>query len=374
MNKKFHLWEFYNSQKVSVDLSEQSRDNFARLVKGNISKIAYKSKITPSRMYDYFINKKTPIPLDKLMNISKLLSINLYDIEKEILSYKQKLVPIKNSIFNPILPLKISPYFTSIVSNLFFDGSLPRDGKGAYYNQKRKTIMDLFTKKLEKVFGDIQFSVKKDHRGVLKCRFPRIAGEISKEIYEVKTFHGDFARLSKRILSLNKENKTAFLTSAILDEGSIAYDGHIIFGVNNKLLCEDMLNLSKDLGLSVSELKNKKHSNFYYFHIKSLKKLLQLVETLSEDFPLISLDYKLERLKKALEIKEQNYKYTKDFSDKRKDMILKELFKKSQTINQLASKLLIPPRTIRRYMYYLIMVNKIERVKLGNEYLYFLKS
>lgn len=370
MKESFHLWESYIPEKITVDLSQKSKENFAKLLGKETYKTANKLKITPPRIYDYFFTQSSQIPLDRLLNISRLFNINPKELEKEIISYKHKLVPIKNSIFNPILPIRVSPYFTAVVSHLFFDGSLPNDGKGTYYNQKRKIPMDLFTKKLREVFGDIQYSVVKDHKGILKCRFPRIAGEICRKIYQVKTFHGNIARIPKTIFDLNKDNRSAFFISAIFDEGSIAYDGHIIFGVNNRLLCEDLRRLGEGLGLDISDVKEKKSSNFYYFHIKSIKEFYKFVKKFSAKYPLISLDYKLERLKKSLVIKHQKFKYTKTFADKRKNLVLNEILKERKTINQLASKLLIPPRTIRRYMYDLIEKNKIARVKIGTEYYY----
>jgi len=370
MKQEFHLWESFNPERITVDISKNLKEKFKTLIGKNIYKVANNLNITPARIYDYFFTKSAQIPLDRLMRISIFFNIRLNDMEKEIISYKHKLVPIKNSIFNPILPIKITPYFTSIVSHLFFDGSLPMDGKGTFYNQKRKDSMELFTEKLTNVFGDIQYSIIKDHRGVLKCRFPRIAGEICKNIYEIDSFNGNIARISNKIFSLDKNNHGAFFIPAILDEGSVAYDGHIIFGINNKLLCEDIRLLGMGLNLDITKVKEKKNSKFYYFHIKSIKKFYDFVEGFSNKYPLISLNHKFERLKKALEIKNQEFKYTKDFSDKRKDLVLKELSRQKKTINQLASKLLIPPRTIRRYMYAFIDKKIIKRVRIGTEYYY----
>jgi len=64
-------------------------------------------------------------------------------VEKNILIYRQLSAPLKNSVKTPKIPINISPYLTSIVSNLFFDGSMPKDGKGAYYNQKNEQINDI---------------------------------------------------------------------------------------------------------------------------------------------------------------------------------------------------------------------------------------
>ncbi len=324
-------------------------------------------------MYSYFINGDSPIPLDRLIKVANFLSISLGEVENNIVSYKQKLVPNKNSVFNPKLPIKDSPYLASLVSHLFFDGSLPRDGKGAYYNQKKESIMKLFIEQLKEVFGDVQNKTVVDHRGVLKCRFPQLVGEICKNLYGVKTFHGDFGRIPKKLFKLPKDYRLAFLVSAILDEGSIAYDGHIIFGINNKDLCNDMRALGKGLGLEISELKRKKETSFFYFHIKSLDKLLKMVEGLEKDYPLITLDYKLHRLKKSLEIKAQKFKYTANFAIERMEKVLIELTPKGRTINYLANQLVMPPRTIRRYMYRLMKEGKIKRTKSGNEYIYLLK-
>jgi hypothetical protein len=370
MKKSFHLWESYIPEKTTVGLSKRSKKEFATLIGKDIYKIANKLKITPARIYDYFFTQSSQVPLDKLLKISIFFNISLEELEKEIISYKHKLVPIKNSVFNPILPIKISPYFTSITSHLFFDGSLPNDGKGAYYNQKRDKPMELFTKKLQIVFGDIRYFVTKDHRNVFKCRFPRIVGEICKKIYKVDTFHGNIARVPQLIFNLTKDDKSAFFLSAILDEGSIAYDGQIIFGVNNKILCEDVRKLGLEIGLDITKVKEKLQPRFYYFHIKSIEEFYKFVKKFSIKYPLISLDYKFKRLEKSLEIKNQKFEYTKLFSDTRKKIVLKELSNNSKTINQLASKLLIPPRTLRRYMYNFIDKNKVTRIKKGTEYYY----
>jgi hypothetical protein len=91
-------------------------------------------------------------------------------------------------------------------------------------------------------------------------------------------------------------------------------------------------------------------------------------------YPLISLRYKEDRLIKALEIKDQKFFYTEEFSDKRKELVIQRLNKKGHTINQLSQILLIPPRTLRRYMYRLMKENKVKREKVGNQFLYNLKT
>ena len=247
---------------------------------------------------------------------------------------------------------------------------MPKDGKGTYYNQKNEVIMNDFILKLKMVFGNVKYFLTKDHHGVLKCRVPRLIGEICKSIYKINSFGTFDSRISKFIFSLSRDHQISFVITAILDEGSIAYDGTIMFGVTNKEMCEDVRKLCLQIGLNASDLKNKKNSDFYYFHIKSIGEFYKLIKQFSKKYPLISLRNKMERLSKALEIKNQKFYYTKNFAEKRKNLILIDL-KKERTINQLSSKHLIPPRTIRRYMYCFMKEGIVNRRKRGNQYYYF---
>ncbi len=371
---KIHLWESYNPKKISVDINQDFKEELSKNIKNNVYGFAKKLNITPARLYDYFIYQNSPIPLIILINLCKLHNVSIIEMEKNITMYKQMSVPNKNAIRNPKLPIRSTPYFTSIIAHLFFDGSVPRDGKGTYYNQKNKLIMKDFINKAREVFGDIQYSIKKDHRMVLKCRFPRIVGEICKQVYEISSFGTFDARVSDKLFKLSKEHKIAFILTAILDEGSIAYDGTMMFGVNNPKLCNDVRRLCSEIGLKTNKIRNKKKSNYYYFHIKSINRFFNIANKFSKKYPLISLRHKEERLKKSLEIKKQKSYHTKEFADKRKELILLELKKFECSISYLANKFLFPPRSIRRYMYAWIKDNKISRKKVGSEYIYFIRG
>jgi len=367
---EFHLWECYNPEKISVELNEEYSKKIKKLVKNKVSFVAKSLKIEPARLYDYFIYHSLPIPLHVLLNLSKMFNLCLEDIEKSIVLYKQLYVPLKNSVRRPKLPIEIHPYLTSIVANLFFDGSVPKDGRGTYYNQKNQEIMDDFLGKIKFIFGNVYYSCKLDHRGVLKCRIPRIIGEICRTLYSIKNFGTFDARIPKLVFDLNHENKAAFVLSGIVDEGSIAYDGSIIFGVSNNLLCTDFKNLCNEIGLETTNIKQKKGGDHFYLYIKSQKKLLEILETLHKIYPFISLGPKAERLKKALEIKNQKKIYGVAFGRERRDLILLEIQKKDCSVNYLSHNLLVPPRTIRRYMYHFIKEKKVSRTKTGNEFLY----
>jgi hypothetical protein len=372
---EFHIWDFLNKDfQITTNLSKKMNERMGGLIKDRISEISNKLKIPPARLYEYFVYNSHEIPLDTLHKLSRILNLPLLDIEKSIITYKQKHVPEKNSIKNPNLPIKVDPYFTSLVANLFFDGSVPENGKGTYYNQKNEKIMSDFIKKVNNIFGDVNYSLRKDHRGVLSCRLPRLIGEICGEIYQVESFGTFDAEIPKILLSLNNEHKIAFILTAIIDEGSIAYDGSIIFGVSNKVLAEGVNNLCQEIGLKTGGIKTKKNSQHYYFYINSKQELSKVINIFSKKYPFISLNYKKDRLEKALQIKGINSEHTSKFFKYRVAKVTKKLKKKPCTINELSNKLTLPPRTLRRYMYKLIKKGDVRRKKVGSEYLYYLEN
>lgn len=368
---KIHLWNCYNPFRISVDIKEDMKDKITTAVRGDMYRIADKLKITPARLYDYFVYRTLPIPLDFLLKLSGFLGISKEELERNITMYKQKLVPIKNSVKNPKFPLEINPYLTSIVAHLFFDGSVPADGKGTYYHQKNKEIMDNFVKKINYVFGEVFYFLKLDYKGVLKCRMPRIIGEICKYLYKIKSFGSFDARVPKKIFNLNKEHKKAFVLTAIIDEGSITYCGQIMFGVCNRLLCEDVKRLCNSLGLKTTKVTRKSKTSYYYFYINSKKELLEIANSMSKKYPFISLNYKGERLSHYFKTKKYPGLRTKEGGDLRKKNILKAIHKNPKSANQLSIELLIPPKSLRRHLKFLVNKGKAKSIKKGHEHIYF---
>lgn len=367
---EIHIYNLLNVP-IAVDIKDSLKNEIGAVIQRQISSLARELKIKPTRLYEYFIWKKSLIPIKILFNISTKLNIPKQKVEKNISKYRQLSAPLKNSISSPKLPIQVNPYLTAIVSHLFFDGSMPKDGKGAYYNQKNEQIMNDFIKKIKHIFGEVSYSLRLDHRKVLKCRIPRLIGEICKYIYDVNSFGSFDSKIPQKIFNLNNEHKIAFVLTAIIDEGSIAYDGSIQFGVSNKKMMEDFQKLCNKIGLETKPIRKTKSGKHYYTYITSLKKLQKILNSFNKKYPLISLRYKEERLKKVLEIKKQKFYNTKNFADKRISLILDDLKKKGVSVNYLADRFLIPPRTIRRYMYKLMKEKKVFRKKIRNEYIYF---
>jgi len=358
---------------MSVDITDDLKREINNKINTDVYEIASQLKINPTRLYEYFIWRKSTIPLNILMKISEKFNISKERLHKNIVIYKQRHAPATNSIRNPKIPIEISPYMTSIVSHLFFDGSVPRDGKGTYYNQKNEKIMDDFIKKLNSVFGDVSYSLKIDHKGVLKCRMPRLIGEICRNVYGITTSFGTFdARVPKKIFKMDDDHKQAFVLSAIIDEGSITYDGDIMFGVSNKWMCEDVKMLCNQIGLETSTVNKKIRKKYYYFRIKSKDGLLKIIDSLSAVCPLISLGYKEERLRHHFKTKKVPGLRTKKGADQRRKSILELIENEPRTANQLSVELIIPCRSVKRHLKYLMKKNIIKRKKAKhNNYIYF---
>jgi len=362
-----HLQDFLNmpNARISVQLKKEAKDKIKYKIKDRIGLLSKEFNITPARLYEYFLWQKSEIPLETLYLVASRFNLHK-DIEKDVIYYKQLHVPSKISIKNPKLPIEITPYFTSFIANLFFDGSVPEDGKGTYYNQKNEDIMDDFINKVKIIFGDTSYTIRKDHRGVLNCRLPRLIGEMSKYIYQVKDFGTFKARIPEQIFNLSIEHKQAFVLTGLIDEGSISFDGSIIFGVSNfEMLC-DFRKLCQDIGLNTTEVKNKKNSNHYYIYIKSKEELLKIIELINSQYPLINLRFKEKRLIDAIKIA----KSVKPSDNLEKDILL-ELDKRC-SVNYLSLKFIVNPRTIRYNLYKLIKKNKVRRERIGNEFIYFL--
>ena len=112
----------------------------------------------------------------------------------------------------------------------------------------------------------------------------------------------------------------------ILYERSITYGWDIQFGVSNKRMMEDFKKLCGEVSLETTKIKEGKRGRCH-FYIKNLKKFNNIYNLVNKKYPLIFLDYKEKRLKKAIEIKNQKFLYTKEFADERKKAILKEIKK-----------------------------------------------
>ena len=102
---KYHLWDAYNPNKISVDLRREYKDKIKKFIKGDIYRISSEIKVPPARLYAYFLYQESLIPLSILIRICNRFKMSLIEMERNIILYKQMFVPIKNSIKDPRLPI-----------------------------------------------------------------------------------------------------------------------------------------------------------------------------------------------------------------------------------------------------------------------------
>lgn len=332
--------------------------------KGNV-------KASFARWFNWFKYNNINIPLWAAMGFCELTNISLVEMEKNIISYKQKLTPNRVSVKSPILPIEFNPTLVSLASHFCFDGSLPKDGKGAYYSQKNMKQVNNFIDKVKRCFGDTYVTIGRDGKGIPKIRLPRFVGEFCKYICNFDNF-GTFDSKIPSNLMKSKEFKLAILISAIVDEGHLQ-DNYIQFKLSNKKLIKDIEFICHSLSYKCSKInrrERKGYPNSYYFYMKSIKKFYQDYLNFNKKFPLISLTFKTKKLQ--FFISTANYPKgasTINSAKSRKEIIINCL-KKSKTSYEIAEETSINPRSVRRLLFMLLKEGKIKRVKTNHFYYY----
>jgi len=382
MKWKYHLWEFYPNaiydfqvklsgsfKKKLIENSCKNKAEFIRRV--NNSKYASAGgNASYSRWFNWFRYNDVNIPLWASMAMTELAGISLDELEKEIIFYKQKLTPNRVCVTDPILPIEFTPEFVSLASHFCFDGSLPKDGKGAYYSQKNDTQVELFIGKIQLCFGKTYYKKRRGKKRIWSIRYPRFIGETCKNVCEFSTFDSITAKIPAKIFDLGKKFRLAFLISAIVDEGGIGTE-YIQLLLKNKVLIEGLHKICLELGYSCSIIRNKKNKEgVYYFYLKSVSSLYKDVCELSETNPLISFGFKTKDIEFILE--NQSFpvgKSTLVNAKKRKIRILGKLIK-PKSVKELALELKINARSMRRLLLKLTNQGRIYRIKKGHSYLY----
>jgi len=354
MKRKFHVWEFYPnaiydfqirlSDTFKDKLIERSCKNKAEFIREiNNSKYAgVRAHASYSRWFNWF---------------------RYNDV------YKQKLTPNRVSVTNPILPIEFTPELVSLAAHFCFDGSLPKDGKGAFYSQKNDSQTELFIKKIKFCFGEAYYTKRRDKKGVWNVRFPRFTGEICKNVCGFTTFSSFDVRIPANLFKIDNF-KLAVLVSAIVDEGGVGTE-YIQLLLKNKGLIEDLHRICLGFGYSCSVIQNKKNEGeVYYFYIKSVSKLFKDVCDVSKKHPLISFGFKTKDVRFILESRFfQHGKSTLIAVKKRKIRLISTLTK-PKSVRELALELRINARSLRRILLNLTKQGKLKRVKRGYSYLY----
>jgi len=153
----------------------------------------------------------------------------LNELEKNVVAYRSW-----NgwNVINPILPIKESPGFYSVVFHMIGDGNASTR-HSPYYANKCKELIDEFINDLQ-IFGNVETKLKIREDDLTYVRFPKAITDILSHLLKVK-----FVRtndLPKRIFKASVECKIEAIKAFIDDEGCVSTSFCIIQKSKNILL------------------------------------------------------------------------------------------------------------------------------------------
>ena len=223
---EWHVWDFSDNIMVCLDskcrelLYEKlievckTRIEIARRLKSN------KETIRRSLCLGHRNNRIAYISMKLIKNIIKnfgeqLGNEFLESLEKNIVFYRSW-----NgwNVKNPVLPIKESPMFYSVVFHLIGDGNASVR-HSPFYSNKCEELLNEFKNNLQ-FFGDVETKTIIREDGVVKVYFPKAISDILSYVLKI-----NFTRpqnLPERIFQASNECKIAAIRAFIDDEGSIS--------------------------------------------------------------------------------------------------------------------------------------------------------
>jgi hypothetical protein len=374
-SNKINIWDLGDRINIKVNVSfidfinEKIKEKYK--TKRNIHKELIKYYKIPFSVFRDRMKKgyKYFIDLEILLNLCKILNISLDKLQSNILAYKTR--GGYNSIRDPILPIKITPIFDMLIAHFIGDGFVvdPKRRRKIYfgYRQYDKKYRNLFIKKVESIFGKIEYvNDYMLNKGTTQVYFPVVVSRLMFKLYGLnpKNFKSDQAIIPKEVLRNGWKYKLAFLIAIIIDEGHIDSDLIIIRMKNNDFM-GNLQNLCNDLEYNTSMKKGKDCLTNLYILSKSLKKFYMDYNSLLKEYPEIDMGYKGDKIKEFINRLDKPKVYIKG----NKPRILSELSKESLTVNELATKLNMTRQGARYLVNALLNEGKIESrriVKFGN--------
>ncbi len=313
------------------------------------------------RGYRYFID------LDVLLNLCKMLKIPSSDLQSNIIAYKVKRG--HNYIEKPKLPIEITPVFDMLVAHHIGDGNVVNpEGRKPYfaYRQFNDTYRNLYIKKIEHVFGSLNYENKYfNNNNTTRIYFPVAGSHLMFNLYgfDVNGFKSETARIPRAILKKNWKHQLSFLTGLIIDEGTIDSD-LIAICMKNENLIKDLKKICDNLHYETSLKKGKNGMTRLYILSGSLEKFYEDYNTLLLEFPEVGLGYKGEKIKQFIDRMDNPKVYIKG----NKNKILRKLSKRDLTANEISTELKITRQGARYLLNELVKENKIKiksKIKFG---------
>jgi len=330
----------------------RSKEKFYSLIKGEI-KLPY-SSFRNLLKYSYY--KKYYAPLDVFLICCYNLNITTEYLQRSIISYKTK--KGYNVINNPLLPIRLTPIFDMVIAHTMADGCVVGyKERQPYlrYRQYDKELRDLYFKKIESLFGKIDY--KKDEyferNYVAIC--PPVLSQLFIDYYGLnkRSFLSDRARVPPALFNKPKINQLAFLLAFIIDEAKI--DSTLIdIRLKNVNLTEDLYKICKRLGYSSTFVK-KGDYGFLYIKRDGMKKLFRDYQNLIKKYPQAYFGKLHKKIEDGFKIYNRPIYKSKGNSD----LILNYLKIEDLTVNQLANKVNMTRQGVRFHVHNLENGGKI---------------
>lgn len=363
-----HIWDLPFKNKISIQLKKDFLINSLLGSRKNLTIKEVFERIKPiGKSYSTFRNYMKPsypcfIPFHVAEKLCDLFGIVLSDLERNIVSYS--FLRSRIIITKPKLPIKINPIFDMIIAHLMGDGNCVRfktkDTVYSSYRQYDKELRLLFLKKLESIFGKLEYPTDYFIDGT-RIYVPEVITLILLNEYNLTpdnllSLEG---RVPKNILEKGKINLIAFLTAFIIDEGSIG-SSQINIRLANKDLIHDLKIICDKLGYKNKTKQSRENMWDIWLNVESTRKYYSDYLLVKIHYPQISLGPKEEALHVILkrtirEWRDQGRGVTKN-------QIIKILKKGDLSMVQLSRKLKITRQGVRYH------INEMEKMGIVATY------
>jgi hypothetical protein len=197
--------------------------------------------------------KSIRIPLWVLIEFSKLLSSSprgadsiMRRIEKGIVCYAGtgKSTPV----FEPKLPLRLTPELVSVIFHLLGDGHIGTGTDVSHYRQINGLALQNFIRKLHNSFGNFRETIVEKSKIIV----PRIITDFYRHYFGLNRCRWDTARIPGGVKALRTEFLVAGLAAFIVDEGHIG--DHIELYSSNYNLLSDLREIVQRLEYTTTSI------------------------------------------------------------------------------------------------------------------------
>lgn len=252
-------------------------------------------------IWEYKINAEF-IPAWFVYESARYLTFDLLGVERNIVAYIT--FRGRTIIKKPVLPVKVTPLFSSILLHMMCDGTV-RKGMFFYF-QKDKGGIKRFENIIKSVFGEYTSKHKRGHYA------PLIFLSIISEYYKVYSFTSFESDIPKRLMQQPRLHKVAALAAALFDDGSATSSIRFYSVSKNFIFNLKRLIVSLDYNCNnilIRKYKYRKNSKIYTVNISSssLELFYNDLKVLFEKYPLLHIGKKFKEIEKFVKIQNRGW-------------------------------------------------------------------